>query len=91
MRRFTISLLSVFVVLPVFAGGRLPVVNIASGGVSARAAFGEEIECSLGLVHLKAGNLTAELHDEVATTLEGFTHLFNGLLCATIGSLGSLL
>lgn len=44
MRRFTISLLSVFVVLPVFAGGRLPVVNIASGGVSARAAFGEEIE-----------------------------------------------
>lgn len=44
MRRFTISLLSVFVILPAVAGGRLPVVNIASGGVSARAAFGEEIQ-----------------------------------------------
>lgn len=44
MRRFTISLLSVFVVLPAIAGGRLPVVNIASGGVSARAAFGEEVK-----------------------------------------------
>lgn len=41
MRRITISVLSVFVVLPAIAGGRLPVVNIASGGVSARAAFGE--------------------------------------------------
>ncbi len=41
MRRFTISVLSVFVVLPAVAGTRLPVVNIASGGVSARAAFGE--------------------------------------------------
>lgn len=41
MRRITISVLSVFVVLPAIAGGRLPVVNIASGSVSARAAFGE--------------------------------------------------
>lgn len=41
MRRITISVLSVFVVLPAIAGGRLPVVNIAAGGVSARAAFGE--------------------------------------------------
>ena len=41
MRRITISVLSIFVVLPAIAGGRLPVVNIASGGVSARAAFGE--------------------------------------------------
>ena len=41
MRRITISVLSLFVVLPAIAGGRLPVVNIASGGVSARAAFGE--------------------------------------------------
>ncbi len=41
MRRITISVLSVFVILPALAGGRLPVVNIASGGVSARAAFGE--------------------------------------------------
>lgn len=41
MRRITICVLSVFVVLPAIAGGRLPVVNIASGGVSARAAFGD--------------------------------------------------
>lgn len=44
MRRFTISVLSVFVVLPAIAAGHLPVVNVASGGVSARAAFGEENE-----------------------------------------------
>ena len=43
MRRITISVLSVFVVLPAFANVRLPVVNVASGGVSARAAFGEEV------------------------------------------------
>ncbi len=43
MRRITISVLSLFVMCPVWANGRLPVVNIASGGVSARAAFGENI------------------------------------------------
>lgn len=47
MRRFTISVLSVFVVLPAFAGTRLPVVNIASGGVSARAAFGEGADATV--------------------------------------------
>ena len=40
MHRITISVLSLFVVLPAFASARLPVVNVASGGVSARAAFG---------------------------------------------------
>ena len=42
MRHITISVLSVFVVLPALASARLPVVNVASGGVSARAAFGED-------------------------------------------------
>ena len=41
MHRITISVLSMFVVLPAVASARLPVVNVASGGVSARAAFGE--------------------------------------------------
>ncbi len=41
MRLITISVLSVFVVLPAFA--RLPVVNISAGGVSARDAFGEGV------------------------------------------------
>ncbi len=40
MRRITVSVLSVFIVLPAF-GGALPVVNIGAGGVSARDAFGE--------------------------------------------------
>lgn len=44
MRRFTISVLSMFVILPTVASARLPVVNIASGAVSARNAFGEGIE-----------------------------------------------
>ena len=43
MRHITISILSLFIVTPVMAGVRLPVVNIASGGVSARAAFGEDV------------------------------------------------
>ena len=41
MRQITISILSMFIALPAFANARLPVVNVASGGVSARAAFGE--------------------------------------------------
>lgn len=40
MRHITISVLSVFFVLPAMAGVSLPVVNVASGGVSARSAFG---------------------------------------------------
>ena len=43
MRHITISILSLFVVMPVMAGVHLPVVNIASGGVSARSAFGEDV------------------------------------------------
>lgn len=43
MRYIAVSVLSFFVVLPVFADARLPVVNLASAGVSARAAFGEPI------------------------------------------------
>ncbi len=43
MRQFAISVISLFIALPAFADVRLPVVNLAAGGVSARAAFGEEI------------------------------------------------
>jgi hypothetical protein len=43
MHRITISVLSVFVMLPALASAKLPVVNIASGGVSARDAFGESV------------------------------------------------
>ncbi len=43
MRHISVSILSVFVILPTVASARLPVVNIASGGVSARSAFGEDV------------------------------------------------
>ena len=43
MRQIAISVLSLFVVLPAFANVRLPVVNVAAGGISAREAFGEPI------------------------------------------------
>lgn len=43
MRRITVSVLSIFIVLPALGGTRLPVVNIGSAGVSARAAFGEDM------------------------------------------------
>lgn len=43
MRRIAVSALSLFVILPAWASARLPVVNIAAGGVSARAAFGDVV------------------------------------------------
>lgn len=43
MRQITVSVLSLFIILPALADVRLPVVNISAGGVSARAAFGEPI------------------------------------------------
>lgn len=47
MRRITISVLSIVVMLPAMASARLPVVNVSSGGVSARAAFGEKSTASV--------------------------------------------
>lgn len=44
MRLLALSVLSFLVILPASGNARLPVVNIASGGISARAAFGEEPE-----------------------------------------------
>lgn len=43
MRQIAISVLSLFIALPAFADACLPVVNLSSAGVSARAAFGEPI------------------------------------------------
>lgn len=43
MHRITTSILSVFVVCSAWGDVRLPVVNVASAGVSARAAFGEPV------------------------------------------------
>ncbi len=43
MHKFSASLLAIFVISNAWGDVRLPVVNVASAGVSARAAFGEEI------------------------------------------------
>ena len=43
MHRFSASLLAIFVISNAWGDVRLPVVNVASAGVSARAAFGEPI------------------------------------------------
>lgn len=43
MRHITASIFAFLLVLPAFADARLPVVNLASAGVSARAAFGETV------------------------------------------------
>ncbi len=43
MRHLTFGILSVCLVLPTAANARLPVVNLSSGGVSARSAFGEDV------------------------------------------------
>ncbi len=49
MRHITISILSALVTVPAFAAAGLPVVNIASGGVSARSAFGESVPVERGV------------------------------------------
>lgn len=46
MHFIRIPLMSIFIALPVVANAQLPVVNIASGAVSARAAFGEDLQQS---------------------------------------------
>lgn len=43
MQRFSVSLLGCLMCLNAFGGAALPVVDVSSGNVSARAAFGEEI------------------------------------------------
>ena len=43
MRRITVSILAIIVASSAWGDVRLPVVNVASAGVSARAAFGEPI------------------------------------------------
>ena len=43
MHRITTSILAIFVVSSAWGDVRLPVVNVASAGVSARAAFGEPV------------------------------------------------
>lgn len=43
MQHLTFGILSVCLVLPTAANARLPVVNLSSGGVSARSAFGEDL------------------------------------------------
>ena len=58
MHRITISVLSVFIVLPAFASARLPVVNVASGGVSARAAFGMENAAAVTVAPVKKADAT---------------------------------
>lgn len=43
MRHIAVSALALLVIIPAWADARLPVVNVAAAGVSARAAFGETI------------------------------------------------
>lgn len=43
MQRIAVSILSLFVVFPAIADARLPMVDLNSGGISARAAFGESV------------------------------------------------
>ncbi len=54
MRRITVSVFALFIILPVYGNARLPVVNVAAGGVSARAAFGETVTPAAPVVTSKA-------------------------------------
>ena len=43
MQKFIVCVVSLFVTANLWANAKMPVVNIAAGGVSARDAFGETI------------------------------------------------
>lgn len=47
MRHITVSVLAFLLTVPAFGDARLPVVNVASGAVSARAAFGETVSAPM--------------------------------------------
>jgi len=47
MRHLTFSILAVLLIVPGIASARMPVVNVSSGGVSARSAFGEDVSASV--------------------------------------------
>ncbi len=64
MRQIAISVFAVFIVFPAFADARLPVVNLAAGGVSARAAFGEPIVKSEKTEKKVASNVAKEIKNE---------------------------
>jgi len=69
MRHITISILSALVTMPAFAAAGLPVVNIASGGVSARSAFGESMPVEQVVVKPVAKSVTARpVVARIATT-----------------------
>lgn len=59
MRHITVSVLAFIITLPAFADARLPVVNLASGGVSARAAFGESVASTKPQKQLSHKNVVA--------------------------------
>ena len=56
MRQIAVSVFTIFVVLPAWASARLPVVNIAAGGVSARTAFGEETRAPVAVAPVVAAS-----------------------------------
>ena len=56
MRQIAVSVFTIFVVLPAWASARLPVVNIAAGGVSARTAFGEEARAPVAVAPVVAAS-----------------------------------
>ena len=65
MRHFAVSVLSVLLVFPAFADARLPVVNLAAGGVSARAAFGEPV---VKINESQSGGQDIALNNDVTDT-----------------------
>ena len=72
------------------------VVGCANGGRAIRLAeigraFGEEIERTFGIVHLKSRNFFRQTYNEILAAKEGLTHFLNRSLITIEGSHRSLL
>ena len=55
------------------------------------AALGEEVEGTLRVVDLQAGNLLGQTYDEVLAALKGQAHVLHALLVAGKGCFGRFL
>ena len=67
--------------------------RVAAGVVLAEeaAALREEVEGSVGAVHLQPGNTACQFDDEVAAAFKGLAHEFDTLLALQVGCLGCFL
>ena len=85
------NLVDMVVVGQVIGGAGMSAVSIGAGDGSGAVALaeegvalGEEVESTLGHVHLQTWDVLGEGYDEVTAALKGLPHLFDALLALDV-------